>query len=103
MHKSWYDNWCRRETDFKPYVLHFKIAWSAETLEYADSKGVRPPPNANECPGYHIKQSEGESSMLELWRKHIIHSLQTLPGPLWLWVVVPERDLSMGQIEMFNI
>ena len=26
-----------------------------------------------------------------------------LPGPLWPWVVAPDRVLSMGQIELFEI
>ena len=30
-------------------------------------------------------------------------SLSLLPGPLWPEVVAPDRVLSMGQIELFNI
>ena len=30
-------------------------------------------------------------------------SLPSLPGPLWPEVVVPDRVLSMDQIEMFDI
>ena len=30
-------------------------------------------------------------------------SLPSPPGPLWPWVVAPERVLSMGQIEPFDI
>ena len=38
--------------------------------------------------------------MLELWRMRCTPSLPSPPGPLWLGVVVPDRDLSMGQIEL---
>ena len=38
--------------------------------------------------------------MLELWRMWITSLLPSLPGPLCLGVVAPERELSMGQIEL---
>ena len=41
--------------------------------------------------------------MLELWGMRDTTSLLSLPGPLWLGVVAPDRDLSMGQIELFDI
>ena len=37
--------------------------------------------------------------MLKLWGI----SLPSLPGPLCEWVVAPDRALSMGQIERFDI
>ena len=43
-------------------ILKLCLAWSAEAVEYADcifAEGVRPPPA--ECPGYDIKQSDGEA------------------------------------------
>ena len=58
---------------------------------------IRPPPN--ECPGYDIKQSDGEASALELSEMRSISSLPLLPGPLCPGVVAPDRVLSMGQIE----
>ena len=33
----------------------------------------------------------------------ITPSLLSLPGPLWPLVVAPDRVLSMGQIELFDI
>ena len=33
----------------------------------------------------------------------ITTSLPLLPGPLWLRVVAPDRIISMGQIELFDI
>ena len=41
--------------------------------------------------------------MLELWGMLCALSLLSLPGPLWPGVVSPERVLSMGQIELFDI
>ena len=41
--------------------------------------------------------------MLELWRMQITSSLLSLPGQLWPGVVAPDRVLSMGQIELFDI
>ena len=38
--------------------------------------------------------------MLELWGMRNTPSLPSLPGPLWLGVVAPNRVLSMGQIEV---
>ena len=43
------------------------------------------------------KQSDGEASiMLELWRMWSTPLLPSLPGPLWLGVIVPDRVLSMS-------
>ena len=57
-------------------------------------RGERPP---NECPGYNIKQSDGEVPvMLGLWRMQCTPSLPLLPGPLCPGMVAPDRALSMG-------
>ena len=54
--------------------------------------------SCNECPGYNIKQSDGEASVvLELWGIQSAFSLPSLPGPLWPGMVVPDRILAMGQ------
>ena len=54
--------------------------------------------------GYDIKQFDGEAPvMLELWGMQSTPSLPSLPGPLWSGVVAPERIISMGQIELFDI
>ena len=61
-------------------------------------RGVPPP---NECPVYDTKQSDDKAPvMLELWRMQNTPLLPSLPGPLWLKVVSPDRVLSMGQIEI---
>ena len=57
----------------------------------------------DECPGYDIKQSNGEAPALEIWGMWSTPSLPLLPGPLWLGVIAPDRILSMGQIELFDI
>ena len=58
----------------------------------------------NECPGYDIKQSDGEAPIkLELRVMQSALSLSSLPGPLWLGVAAPDRVLSMGQIDLYKI
>ena len=53
---------------------------------------------------YDSKQSDGEVSvMLELWGMQSSLLLLSLPGSLWVGVVAPDRVLSMGQIELFDI
>ena len=55
----------------------------------------------NECPRYNTKQSDGEAPViLELWGRRNTSLLPSLPGPLWLEAVAPDRVLSMGQIEV---
>ena len=55
----------------------------------------------NECPGYDTKQSDDQIPvMLELWRMQSTHSLLSFPGPLRSGVVVPDRVLCIGQIEL---
>ena len=41
--------------------------------------------------------------MLDLWGMQSTSSLPLLSGPLWPGVVAPDRILSMGQIELFDI
>ena len=58
-------------------------------------RGVRPPP-ANGCPGYDIKQADGEGLvMLELGEMRSTPSLSLLPGLLWPGMVALDRALSM--------
>ena len=50
------------------------------------------------------KQSNGEApvkqEVLRMWSTPLLPSLL---GPLWSEVVAPDRVLSMGQIELFDI
>ena len=41
--------------------------------------------------------------MLELWGMRSTPLLPLIPGLLWLGVVVPDRVLSMGQIELNSV
>ena len=52
------------------------------------------------CPEYDAKQS---SVMLELWGMWSTIPLPLLPGPFWPGLVAPDKVLSMGQIELFDI
>ena len=50
-------------------------------------RGVRP---HHECPGYNIKQSDGEVPvMMGLWVIRNTPSLSILPGPLWSGMIGP--------------
>ena len=49
-------------------------------------------------------KSDGETTvMLELFGMCGTPSFPLLPGPLWFRMVAPDRVLSMGQIELFDI
>ena len=70
-----------------------KFAW---VVEYTNSPA--------QTSGYDIKKSYGEASvMLELWAMWTTPSLLLLAGPLCPGAVAPDKILSMGQIEMFDI
>ena len=61
-------------------------------------------PYPNECPGYDTKQSDGEAVVkLEIWGMRSTLSLPSLSGPLWPGLVAPDRVLSIGQIQLFDI
>ena len=51
-----------------------------------------------------LSKSDGEALvMLELKGMWSTPSLSLIPGSLWPGVVAPDRVLSMGQIELFDI
>ena len=76
------------------------MAQSVGAIEYTDAisaEGKTP----HECPRHDTELSEDNASvMLTLWGMWSIPSLPLLPGPFWVWVVAPERVLSMGHIEL---
>ena len=81
----------------------FKLLFAQLTgvLEYTDCISAEGQDSSNKSPENGAKQSDGELPvMLELWGMHSTPSLPLLPGSLWLWVVAPDRVLSMGQIEL---
>ena len=64
-------------------------------------RGIRLP---NAYPGHDTKQSDGVVPiMLGLWGMRSTSSLPFFPGPHWPRVLAPDRPLSMGQIELFDI
>ena len=52
---------------------------------------------------FDIQQSDGEAPVLEIWEMWSTPSLSLLPGPLRPGVVALDWDLSMSQIELFDI
>ena len=81
-------------------TFYCPVGWGCRIHLLFLCRGVRPP-QKNECSGYDTKQSNGEVPvMMELWGMWSTSSLPSLPGPLWPQVVVPNRVLSMGQIEL---
>ena len=89
---------------FVLYTLALKItAHSAGAKKYTNCFSAEYD-SSNKCPRYDLKQSDDEAPvMLELWGIQDTSSLQSPPGPLWRGVVAPDRVLSMGQIELFDI
>ena len=85
-------------------ILSFHTALSTGVVEYIDCISVEwlDLHLFNECPGYDIKPSDNDTAALEIWGMRSIPSLPLLTGPLWLGMVVPDRVLSMGQIELFD-
>ena len=58
----------------------------------------------NEYPGKVTELSYGEAPvMMEICGMKSISSFSSLPGPLWSRVAAPNKVLSMGQIELFDI
>ena len=74
---------------------------SSSSSSHADCRGY---PYPNEYPGNDIKQPAGEAPvMLDFGGMRSSPSWLLLPGLIWPGVVAPDRVLSMGQIEMFDI
>ena len=75
-----------------------------ETAQSARAVSLQRGKTPTECSGYDIKQSDDEAPvMLVLWGIQSTPLLPLLPGPLWPGVVAPDKVLSMGQIELFDI
>ena len=79
--------------------MYCPVSWGCRIHRLRPCRRIRPHPN--ECPGYDTKQSYAEvPAMLELWGMQYTPLLPSLPGPLWPGVVVPDRALSIGQLEL---
>ena len=64
---------------------------------------VRPPSPHQVSWVWHATTSDGEVSVLDIWRMWSILSLPLLLCPLWPRVVVPIRIPSMRQVELFSL
>ena len=77
------------------------MALSAGSAEHTDYISADFP---NVFPGYGIKQSDGETSIiLELWGKQSNPSSPSLPDLRWLGVLVLDWFLCMSQIEVNSV
>ena len=98
---AWNRNVIEGQPSLNTVLFVSLVSYGCRILRLHLCKGVRIP---NKCPEYDIKQSDGEVLiMLELWEMQSTSSLASLQGSLCPWVVSPDRVLSMGQIERFDI
>ena len=82
-----------------------KLALSDGAVEYTDCFSYPTKclviPTPQRVSWYDTKQSDSEVIvMLERWGMRSYSSLPSLPIPLWPEEIVPDRVLSMGQIEL---
>ena len=56
----------------------------------------RSKPSRNVCPGYDIKKSDGEVSVMLRSLENAEYPLPSLPGPLQSGLVAPDRVLCIG-------
>ena len=70
-------------------VLDGSDGWSCKIYRFYLCRWVRP---LNECPGYDIKQSDGEAPViLELWGIRSTSLLASLPDPRWPLVAASDK------------
>ena len=75
------------------------VLWNTQTASLHRGKTL-----TNQCPGYDIKQSDGQTRvMLEICRMQNTSSLPLPPGPLCPGVVAHQRTLSIDQIKLSDI
>ena len=79
------------------------VGWGSRIHGLHLCRGVRPPPPSNECPGYEIKQSDGEPPVKDIWGMWSTPLLTLLPVPLCSRVVASDRVLSIDQIYLFDV
>ena len=88
---------------YQDFTIYFDFSPQRALANLAGAKEFTDWVSDNVCPGYDIKQSDGEAPVLELLGMRSTPSLPLLPGSLWPGMVTPDRVLSMGQIKLFNI
>ena len=77
------------------------VALSVGTVEKTHNLSADHP---KECPGYMTQKSDGRVPvMLELWGMQSTPLLPSLLGPLWPRMVVPNRVLSSGQVQIICV
>ena len=82
-------------------IEHCTVGFGRRIYRLHLCRGVRPP---SECPGYNIKQSDGEVPvMLELSGMPNTPSLPLLPGTLRPGMVTIDRAFSMGQRKLNSV
>ena len=78
----------------QPQRIDCPVGWGCRIHRLHLCRGVTP---HNECPGYDIKQYDGEVLvMLELWGMRSTTSSLSFPGPLWSEVVAPDKGPIYG-------
>ena len=83
------------------FYYHLTLAGFVEYTSCLSAEGLH---HSHVYPGYDITQSDGKALVvLKFWGMQSTLSLALLPGPLWPRVVVSDKVLSMGQIELFDI
>ena len=84
------------------YCYSCPVSWGCRIHWLFLCRGVKHP--SDKFPVYDTKQSDAEVPvMLKLWGMQSSPLLPSLPGQLLLEVVVPERVLSTGKIELNNV
>ena len=83
--------------------IYIYIPQSYAAVEYTDCISTETWDNPKECPGNDTKQSDREAPDQELWGIRSTYLLPMLRGPLWLELVVPDRILSIDQIQLFEL
>ena len=84
------------------WLIFNPIGWGCRIHRLHLCIWCKPPPN--DCPGYDTQLSADEALvLLELWVIWSTSSLPSLPDLLWPVMVAPDRVLSNGQIELFDV
>ena len=92
---------CNQLTAFTLFLLS-PVSWCCRIHRLHLYRGIRPPPPHTHT---HTTSVLGMilNNLMELWGMLHIPLLPLLSGPLWPGVVAPDRVLSFGQIELFDI
>ena len=99
---SWIPNFSRMLVLFEIQIDLFRIWWPSWLGRQNTSTASWQ--RGKTHPGYDTKKPQGEAPVMqELWGIESTPLLPSLSVPLWTRLVAPDRVLSVGQIELFNI